>query len=114
MKATITNPKRSPKGFYVGHDQIVIQPGKSIDGDYDDGLLIALKSSGFEVDHKGTLKVGATASTGKTESKEIIEAAKTEAEKIIAEAKAEAEKILAEAKELADAEIAKADDAGKK
>lgn len=103
MKATITNPKRSPKGFFVGHDQVVIQPGKSVEGDYDDGLLIALKASGFEVDHKGTLKAGATASTGKAESKEIIEAAK-----------AEAEKIIAEAKELADAEINEADKAGKK
>ena len=113
MKATISNNTRSPKGFYVGADVVIIDPNQSVDGDYEDGLLISLKKTGFDVKHEGKLSVGEKASSGDGASKEAIESAKADAVKIIDDAKAEAgklievakveaEKLIAEAKELAD------------
>jgi phosphosulfolactate synthase (CoM biosynthesis protein A) len=120
MKATISNNTKSPKGFYLGFKQVTVRPGESIEGDYDDALLQSLKDTGFDVAHKGTLKINAAAPTGehlseeaKAEALAIVDAAKAESDKVIAEAKesssgivdgakAEAEKIISEAKSEAE------------
>lgn len=105
MKATIKNISNGPKAFYLDGKIKVLKSGEELQGDFDDGLLQSLKNTGFEVDHKGELKLGEAKPT-KTGTKE----AKDEAEKIIADAKAEAEKILAEAKAAADKLIAEAEE----
>lgn len=105
MKATIKNLTSGPKAFYIGSKINVLKPGEELQGDFEDGLLQSLKNTGFDVDHKGELKLG-EAKPAKADTK----AAKDEAEKIIAEAKAEAEKILTEAKAAADKIIAEAEE----
>jgi len=97
MKAKITNNTSGPKGFYVGAKQVTVMPNKSVEGDYEDGLLQSLKDTGFDIEHEGKLKI-ADAKPAKGDTKAIIDAAKAEAEKILADAKAEAEKVLAETK----------------
>jgi len=116
MKATISNKTGSPKGFYLGFKQVTVLPGKSIEGDFDDALLQSLKDTGFDVDHKGSLKIGAQVS-GKSLSEEtkkeayaIVDAAKAEAEKIVSDAKTQAESILSSAKNQADKMISEAEE----
>lgn len=108
MKATIKNSTDGPKAFHLGLKLVTLASGEEISGEYEDGLLLALKKTGFEVDHKGELKVGDS-----KPSKGDAKAAKEEAEKIIAEAKAEAEVILADAKAAADKIIAEAEELAK-
>ncbi len=108
MQATITNKSKSPKAFYIGHKSVQLVSGESISGDYDDALLLSLKKTGFDVDHKGALKVGEAKAAGKSdltkaEAEKILADARAEAEKIVSEAKAQADKIIAEADELAKA-----------
>lgn len=109
MKATIKNNTQSPKAFYIGNKVQVIAPGEDMKGDFDDGLLQSLKNTGFDVDHKGELKLGDKAAkpdnkAAHDEAEKIIADAKSEAENILEEAKANADKIIAEAEELAKAE----------
>lgn len=96
MKAAITNNTKNPRGFFIDGKQVVVQIGETIEGNYDDRLLQALKNTGFDVKHEGKLKVA----TGKTtaDTKQIADDAKAEADKIVIDAMAEAEKIIAEAK----------------
>lgn len=105
MKATIKNTTNGPKAFFLDGKIKVLKSGEELQGDFEDGLLQALKNTGYEVDHKGELKLGEV-KPAKIDTK----AAKEEAEKIIADAKAEAEKILAEAKAAADKLIAEAEE----
>lgn len=112
MKATISHNGICPKAFYVGHKIVSVAPGEKLEGEFDDGLLIALKKTGFTVDHKGELKVSEPKSA-KADTKAVKEAAKAEAEKIVADAKAEAEVILSEAKAAAEKIIAEADELAK-
>lgn len=109
MKATIKNNTQSPKAFYLGAKVQVIAPGADLQGDFDDALLQSLKNTGFDVDHKGELKVGDKANkpdnkSAHAEAEKIIADAKAEAEKILEEAKANADQILAEAEELTKAD----------
>jgi hypothetical protein len=108
MKATIYHDGNSPKAFYVGLKIVSVGAGEKLEGDYDDGLLIALKKTGFTVEHKGDLK----APDLKVDLKST-KAAKSEAEKIIADAKSEAEEILKAAKEAADKIIIEAEELAK-
>jgi len=105
LKATIKNSTKGPKAFYLDGKIKVLSPGEELQGDFEDGLLQALKNTGYEVDHKGELKLGES-----KPSKSDTKAAKDEAEKIIADAKAEAEKILSEAKAAADKIITEAEE----
>lgn len=105
MKATIKNSTNGPKAFYIGSKIQVLKPGEDLQGDFEDGLLQSLKNTGFDVDHKGELRL-AEVKPAKTDTK----SAKEEADKIISDAKAEAEKILAEAKATADKLIAEAEE----
>jgi hypothetical protein len=51
MKAKITNNTNGPKGFYVGFKQKNIAVGESIDGDFDESLLVSIeKVAGLTVD----------------------------------------------------------------
>lgn len=108
MKATIKNSTASPKAFYIGSKIQVLKPNEDLQGDFEDGLLQSLKNTGFNVDHKGELKISEV-----KPAKADAKASKDEAEKIIAEAKAEAEKILSQAKATADKIIAEAEDLAK-
>jgi len=105
LKATIKNSTKGPKAFYLDGKIKVLNPGEELQGDFEDGLLQALKNTGYEVDHKGELKLGES-----KPSRADTKAAKDEAEKIIVDAKAEAEKILSEAKATADKIIAEAEE----
>jgi len=115
LKATIKNSTKGPKAFYLDGKIKVLKPGEELQGDFEDGLLQALKNTGYDVDHKGELKLGESRPSkadtkAKDEAEKIIADAKAEAEKIIADAKAEAEKILAEAKATADKIISEAEE----
>ena len=109
MKATIYHDGICPKAFYLNHKIVTVGVGEKLEGDFDDGLLIALKKTGFTVDHKGELK----APEDDQKSGKLSKADKSEAAKIIADAKAEAEEILKAAKEAADKMIAEAEELAK-
>lgn len=116
MKATIKNSTNGPKAFYIGSKIQVLKPGEDLQGDFEDGLLQSLKNTGFDVDHKGELRLAEVkpaktdTKAAKDEAEKIIADAKAEAEKIVSGAKVDADKLLADAKESADKLITEAEE----
>lgn len=51
MKAKITNNTNGPKGFYVGFQHKNIPVGASVEGDFDEALLVSIENvAGLTVD----------------------------------------------------------------
>ena len=51
MKAKITNNTNGPKGFYVGFKQVTVEVGQSVEGDFDESLLVSVeKVAGLTID----------------------------------------------------------------